>query len=93
MTTVCATPQARGFVRRSRRPVSSTARVTARYIAPVSSTGSPSASATARATVDFPEPDAPVDRDDPSDRGAFVHVASRAVHGLVSAARSAANSG
>ncbi len=37
----------------------STASVTDRYIAPVSSTCSPSADATPRATVDFPEPDGP----------------------------------
>ncbi len=38
---------------------SSTASVTARYIAPVSRTGRPRPSATPRATVDLPDPDGP----------------------------------
>ena len=40
-------------------PASSAANATARYIAPVSSVGNPSAAATPRATVDFPDPAGP----------------------------------
>src|SRR5947208_14277471 len=54
----CATPMTAGASAGS-IPASSTAQVRARYRAPVPGAGRPSASATARATVDLPEPAGP----------------------------------
>ena len=71
--------------RRASTPRSRAASVTARYIAPVSSTWSPSAHATPRAIVDFPDPDGP--------SIATTRLVATAHRAPVRRARSSANSG